>query len=479
MLVSHRLEMRSTLTARRHIFRCILSVWVLILVSAGFAAAQVDPPATDDPAAIFNMAQDLHEKGDLEGAVKLYDKALAILPQFPEAAFQRASALASLGRKTDAVEGYKQAAQLRPDWPLPYSAMGGLLLEIGRLAEARLSLNKALELEPSDPQALAYLATLEVAAKASPDVLNSLLSRIGSLTTRSNASASLWSARAGLERALGRSVAVRLSLEKAIAADPRDRNAIFLLGEQAVEDGDLERARSLAARLEVIAPGSGSAHILRSEISAKAGDTAAALKELDTISASDPRVAERRARLLANSPSDVAELEKQLAAAPNSGPILGRLCSEYRRTDPAKALAYCKRASEAEPNNVDHAVGFGAALVQAKQYEPAVILLRKLTNFAPGNWTAHANLATALFQLNKFAEAKQEYDWLAQKQPDAAAPHLFLAIVHDRLGELTDALLEYRAYLKLADPAENKADIDKVNLRLPALEKEIKKGKKN
>ena len=107
-----------------------------------------------------------------------------------------------------------------------------------------------------------------------------------------------------------------------------------------------------------------------------------------------------------------------------------------------------------------------------------MVLLRKLTNFAPDNWTAHANLATALFQMNRWAEAKSEYDWLAEKQPSAAAPHLFLGIVHDRLGEFSDALLEYRAYIKLAGPAENKADIDKVNLRLPTLEQDIKKGKK-
>ena len=37
---------------------------------------------------------------------------------------------------------------------------------------------------------------------------------------------------------------------------------------------------------------------------------------------------------------------------------------------------------------------------------------------------------------------------------------------------------EYQAYLKLADPKKDKAEIDKVNLRLPTLAKDIKKSGK-
>ena len=95
------------------------------------------------------------------------------------------------------------------------------------------------------------------------------------------------------------------------------------------------------------------------------------MKELDTLPAGDARGAELRSRIAASSASNAADLERELAAFPNSGLVLGRLCNLYRKSDPVKALDRCKRASEAEPNNVDHTVGFGAALVQAKQYEQA------------------------------------------------------------------------------------------------------------
>jgi tetratricopeptide (TPR) repeat protein len=47
---------------------------------------------TDDPiqdaVAIFNQAQELHEKGDISGAIALYTKALKVFPDFPEAEYQ-------------------------------------------------------------------------------------------------------------------------------------------------------------------------------------------------------------------------------------------------------------------------------------------------------------------------------------------------------------------------------------------------------
>ena len=62
-------------------------------------------------------------------------------------------------------------------------------------------------------------------------------------------------------------------------------------------------------------------------------------------------------------------------------------------------------------------------------------------------------------------------------QPTSAAAFYFLAIIHDQLNEYLDAMANYQQYLKLADPGSNKLEIEKVNLRLPGLQKQIKDGK--
>src|SRR4051812_15485803 len=63
--------------------------FLLLILFIGITSAA----AQDDPVALFNQAQDLHEKGDLLGAVELYEKAIRLLPEFPEAEYQRAAAL--------------------------------------------------------------------------------------------------------------------------------------------------------------------------------------------------------------------------------------------------------------------------------------------------------------------------------------------------------------------------------------------------
>ena len=178
---------------------------------------------------------------------------------------------------------------------------------------------------------------------------------------------------------------------------------------------------------------------------------------------------------------NVADLEKHLKQDERNAGVLGRLCTLLRKENPVKALDYCRRASEAEPTNLNHAVGYGAALVQTQKYEDAVTLFRRLLQIAPDNYMTHANLATALFQLKRYEEAIPEFFWLAEKQPDLPITYYFLAISHDNLGKYLDAMANYQQFLRIADAVENKLEIEKVNLRLPSLQKLLKqnKGKNN
>ena len=66
------------------------------------------------------------------------------------------------------------------------------------------------------------------------------------------------------------------------------------------------------------------------------------------------------------------------------------------------------------------------------------------------------------------------------KQPNLPAAYYFLGITHDELGEYMDAMANYQQFLRLADPAASKLEIEKVNLRLPDAAKTAKgrKGKK-
>jgi tetratricopeptide (TPR) repeat protein len=207
------------------------------------------------------------------------------------------------------------------------------------------------------------------------------------------------------------------------------------------------------------------------------GKTDEAAKLIDGILNPSKETLELKAAMKAAVSDDPADLEGKLANDPKNGSVLGRLCSLYRVPDPAKALDYCRRASDADPQNIKPAIGYGAALVQAKRYNEAVALFRKLLDSAGDNFTIHGNLATALFQLKRYPEAKVEYQWLAEKQPDLPITYFLLAICHDQLREYLDAFANYQQFIKLADPEKQKLEIDKVNLRLPTLQQQIKSKK--
>jgi tetratricopeptide (TPR) repeat protein len=152
------------------------------------------------------------------------------------------------------------------------------------------------------------------------------------------------------------------------------------------------------------------------------------------------------------------------------------LGASYRTDDPAKSLDYYRRASEIQPKNPDYAVGYASALVQARRFDEASRILRRVISVAPDNYAAHANLATALYSQKNFAEAITEYDWLLKKRPDLTIAYYFIAIAHDNLGEYPEALAAYETFLASAAAQTNQLEIDKVKLRLPTLRRQIQLG---
>lgn len=460
----------------------ILTVCLFVLLSFSYAPAQkTGDDTSDDPVIIFNQGQTAHEKGDLQTAIDLYDKALKILPEFPEAEYQKGVGLLTLGKTVEAERAFRRAIELRADWTLPMANLGLLLVRKNQFVEAEKILTKAIELDGRSFPALAALTELRIASKAKPETLVELLEKIKTLSIKANPTASVWASRGVLESYSGDKTAAKTSLNNALEIDPRNTTALSERAEIALSEGDTNRASEIVKILSEISPDLLNNKMLQARIYVETGKSDEAFKVLDSIKNPSADVVLLRDKILASNSSNAADLEKQLEKNTKNTFVLGRLCTILRADNPLKAIDYCRRAADAEPNNISHAIGYGAALVQAKRFEDAVNLFRRLAEFAPDNYTIRANYATALFQLKKFPEAKSEYIWLTEKQPNLAIAFYFLGITHDQLGEYLDAMANYQQFLRLADQTQNKLEIEKVNLRLPGLQKQIKdkKGKKN
>lgn len=455
------------LSNRRLIFFILLSL--IIFSSVQVSLAQEDEK---DPVQLFNQGQDAHEKGDFKTALKLYEEALKIAPEFPEAEFQRGNALKSLGIDLEAEKAFRRALELKETWILPMASLGEILIKNGKLTEAENLLNKVIQLDANNSQAHLALVDLNLKIKSSPENLKSLLDKLKSL---SNQDASIWAARGALESNLGDKTSAKSSLEKSLSLESRNEFAITELTNILLAENNFDRAFATAQNLVKFYPNSTSSKLLLARVFAASGKIDESLKILDSLDSQNKEVLQLKNEIIAKGTKDIGLLEKQLQTDAKNPTFLGRLCA-LTRTSPSKALEYCRRASEVEPNNISHAVGFGAALVQAKQFENAINLFRRLLSIEQDNYLIHANLAASLFELDRFAEAKTEYEWLINKKPDLAIAYYFLAITHDNLQEYSDAQSNYQKFLKLADSQINQLEIDKVNLRLPILEKQIKQG---
>ena len=428
---------------------------------------------------LFQKGQDSHEKGELAAAISLYDKAIAIIPEFPEAEVQRGNAFLSLGRVDDAEKAFRRAVELCGEWTLALSSLGSLLVGKGQFPEAEKLLLKSVSLDEINFLAYTALTELRLKTKAKPDVLRELLVRLEILTGKAKTTASVWAARGAVENALGVKKSAKISFDRSLELDAKNQ---FALAEKAgfvLDEGDTAGAEAIIKTLETVNPKSTTIKVLRARLLFALGKGVEAVAMLNSVENPSADIVAIRDKIVLSSSENIGELEKQLEKNPLDPFILGKLCNLFRTADPVKALDRCRRASEGDPQNLSPAIGYGAALVQAKMFVEAIALLRKLQTITPDNVTVRANLATALFQLKRFPEAKLEYQWITEKQPATPIAFYFLAITHDYLAEYLDAMANYQQFLRIADADKNKLEIEKVNLRLPALHKQIKdkKGK--
>jgi tetratricopeptide (TPR) repeat protein len=456
---------------------------LLIVVCPHFASGQSDAADVgSDPVKLFQAGQDAHGRGDLTAALEFYEAAIKVRPEFPEAEYQRGTALFQLNRPAEAENAFRTAIKLREGWSQPHVMLANLLLRSGKQDEALSLFDRALQLEPGNNAALKAIASIPSEAGGARESGAALLRTLSKLTSSPDASSDAWLARGTLEQALGELPAAVKSYDRAIALDSSKAFSYFRRAELKAISKDLPGALEDARAGRKIDPSSVSGAILLADLFARVAKPREALAVLDSLSESAkklPQVSSLRNTIEANNsdgPEARASLESLLEKDPNNAALLARLGSLYRIEDPARSLEYFKRAAKIDPSNADYALGYAAALVRARRFVEAIGLLNRVVEVEPDNFTAHANLATALYENKSYREALAQYDWLLKAKPELSVTYFFVATAHDYLREFPEALAAYEAFVAKADPAKNQLEIEKVNLRLPSLRNQIKRG---
>ncbi len=101
------------------------------------------------------------------------------------------------------------------------------------------------------------------------------------------------------------------------------------------------------------------------------------------------------------------------------------------------------------------------ALLQSGEFEYAVTGFHDVLRVAPQMPEAHVNMGFALLGLEKYGEARDFFDAATDLRPSQRNAYYGLAMAHEGLGELRQAVTAMRTYAHLAedeDPYRRRAE---------------------
>lgn len=348
------------------------SVFIVVLLACAVVPAQ-DPSAAVERE--FERATQLHQSGDLQGAVRAYLAILATNPARIDVRSNLGAAYSALGRYEDAIQEYKRALIVDG---ANYAIRYNLALAYYKAAwftEAATELEKFIAAVPNTPQtANAQLVLADCRVR------------------------------------LGEYKKVIEALSPLADADSSNRTLAYLLGSALIGDGQLEKGQAIIDRL-FRHEDSAEAHLLMASILLLADDAQSALKE-----------AQRALELNAKLPSVQA--------------WYGRVLMRLGDTEKAKVAFKSELSSNA--NDFDSNLYMGVLLRQDKQLEEARSYLQRAIQLRPREQYARYHLAAVYAAAGKPGDALPLLEGVLKEHTDFVEARVLLASVYYRLNRKDD-----------------------------------------
>jgi tetratricopeptide (TPR) repeat protein len=442
---------------------------------------------------LYEAGQNAHQQGDLPKAIELYSEALKRDPDLWQAEYQRGTAYfalsklpeakASMSRAADQLKQFGDSAEVKTIAGRIQAMLGEIALAESNAAEAEAAFRRALEFQPQSARAHAALAEILLAKNKPADASAEAKAALAAGDDRAATYLIL-----GVAQVQNGKYADALpSLDEAAKRDPKNKLAFLYRAEAYIAQNKLTEAiGDLRAALALDAAVQTRLRLARALVQVR--QTYEAIKLYQDVLKEEPENREAQTEMAValiesgKGTEAIAQLESLVKAEPSRAPLRAHLAELHLAAQPEKALEQYAAAAKLEPDQPQYQVGVGSALVRLRRFPEAVALLGPLVNQPLKDdlaYVAHANLATALFEQDDFPNAAREYVWLLNHQKDqkrAALTIYFLGICFDKLGDYEQALKAYNQFLTYAS-ADNQLEIDKVKLRLPSLQRQIKEGK--
>jgi tetratricopeptide (TPR) repeat protein len=369
-------------------WKCLL---LAVVVAVGVGTSVV---AQDDVEHAFARATELHQSGDIEGAIRGYESILAKHPERVDVRSNLGAAFSRLGRYEDAIAQYQQALKtdtgnetIRFNLALAYYK-GGLV------NEAKDELTKFLNSAPADS------------------------------AQRSNAVLLL----ADCQVRLGDYKKVIETLSPLADADPGNRTIAFILGSALIGDGQVSRGQVVIDKV-FHDEDSAQAHFLVGSILLLADDGHGAIREFERAIQLDPKL-------------------------PTLHAWYGRALMRMGDTTKAKT-AFVEELAQ-NKNDFDANLFLGVVLRQNKDFEEALKYLSRAVDLRPRDQYARYHVAAVYAALGKPKDALPLLEGVAKEFPEFSEARVLLASVYYRLNRKEDGDREKAAVEKLTSEQQAK-----------------------
>ena len=341
--------------------------------------------------------------GQLDTAVKSYEKALDIKPDYADAHNNLAITFQELGQLDAAVKSYEQALAFKPDYAEAFNNLGIVLKELGQLDIALKSYEKILAIRPDFAEAHFNLAV-----------------------TLQN---------------LGRLDAAVKSYEQALAIKPDYADAHYNLGLALQNLGQLDAAVKSYEQALAIKPDYAEAHNNLGVTLKDLGQLDAAVKNFEQALAIKPDYAEAHNNLgnafkslgqlgaAVKSYAESLDIEPDHADAHNN---LGNTLRELGRLD--AAVKSCQKALLIKPDFADAHYNLGITFRQLKQLDKALASYERAISLDPSIDFALGVLLNTKMHLSLWDDLTKNLNELTKKINNGEKiiiPFDFLALIDD------------------------------------------------
>jgi tetratricopeptide (TPR) repeat protein/serine/threonine protein kinase len=375
---------------------------------------------SDCPGALFNLGLVLHDKGDLDDALRNLRAALQLDPDFAEAHFALGNVLMDQRDPDGAIREFEAAVKINPRHSNAHNNLGGALFGKGDREGALREVQAALDIDPKNAQAHYNLGRFHYEVEKDLDE------------------------------------AIK-EYRAAVAIDPNYAHAHYELGRILVQKRDWKGAASAFRAFLSLDPGRAEARYNLGLALFHQDQLSETVEEFQKSLAIEPQFAGAHSQLGAallkqgKTPEAVVELQKALAlddkdvlAHTNLGSALSKL---GKRDD---AVAEYRKAAALDPQFFPAHYNLALILMQQGDLDGAADEFRKALAIDPNHAPAHVALGNILLEGQKdLDEAVAHYRAALAVAPNDAVTHYNLGLALSRQGKLDDAVVEYRQAVAL------------------------------